>query len=73
MMKYVLKLARDIPVELSLERFLKCAGGLCGQCCLDPTGWRVCVEGPVFNKEQIEQITEFAEYKREKSGKKVKL
>ena len=75
MMKYVLKIAnaRNIPVELNLERYMKCGAGLCGQCCVDPTGWRVCVEGPVFNKEQIEQISEFAEYKREKSGKKVKL
>lgn len=75
MMKYVLKLAEanNIDAEFSLERFMKCGQGLCGQCCVDDTGWRVCVEGPVFNKEQIKQIKEFANYKREKSGKKVKL
>jgi dihydroorotate dehydrogenase electron transfer subunit len=75
MMKFVLQLANanNIPAEFSLERYMKCGGGLCGQCCVDPTGWRVCKEGPVFNKEQIEQIKEFCNYKRTKSGKKVKL
>ena len=75
MMKFVLKLAEanNIDIELTLERYMKCGGGLCGQCCVDPTGWRVCVEGPVFNKEKIKQIKEFANYKRAKSGKKVKL
>lgn len=73
MMKFVLKIADDIPAEFSLERYMKCGFGLCGQCCVDPTGWRVCKEGPVFTKEQIMQITEFAKYKREKSGKKVGL
>ena len=75
MMKYVLKLAEanNTDAEFSLERYMKCGQGLCGQCCVDETGWRVCKEGPVFNKKQIKQIKEFANYKREKSGKKVKL
>jgi len=75
MMKYVLKIveANNIDAEFSLERYMKCGAGLCGQCCVDEHGWRVCVEGPVFNKEKIKMIKEFASYKREKSGKKVKL
>ena len=52
---------------------MKCSIGICGSCCLDNTGWRVCKEGPVFDKEKVIQITEFGEYKRDKSGSKVLL
>lgn len=62
---------RDIDYEFSLERYMKCAIGICGQCCLDPTGWRVCAEGPVFNKENLSQIDEFGKYKRDASGTKL--
>lgn len=39
---------REIPAQYSMERYMKCAMGICGQCCVDNTGWRICVEGPVF-------------------------
>ncbi len=61
----------DIDYEFSLERYMKCALGICGQCCLDPTGWRVCAEGPVFNKQDIEKIKEFGRYRRDASGIKL--
>ena len=60
--------ASSISGEYSLERYMKCALGLCGQCCVDNTGWRICVEGPVFKNHEIKQITEFAKYKRNSSG-----
>ena len=31
-----------------LERYMKCAVGICASAALDDTGWRVCAEGPVF-------------------------
>lgn len=34
--------------EFSLHRYMKCGIGICGSCCIDPTGVRVCREGPVF-------------------------
>ena len=59
----------NIPFEVSLERYMKCGFGLCGQCSVDPTGWRMCVEGPVIDGEKLKQITEFGKYHRTASGK----
>lgn len=64
----VLKL--DIPAQFSLERYMKCGMGLCGQCCVDDLGWRVCVEGPVFWSDELKMISEFGNYKRDASGVK---
>jgi dihydroorotate dehydrogenase electron transfer subunit len=58
----------QIPAQFSLERYMKCALGICGQCCVDDVGWRICVEGPVFWKDQIRLIKEFGEYHRDASG-----
>jgi dihydroorotate dehydrogenase electron transfer subunit len=62
--------ASNIPAQYSLERYMKCALGVCGQCCVDSEGWRICVEGPVFENDKIGQITEFAKYRRDASGVK---
>ena len=62
--------ASSIPAQYSLERYMKCALGVCGQCCVDSEGWRICVEGPVFENDKINQITEFAKYRRDASGVK---
>ena len=62
-----------IPCQASLERYMKCGFGICGQCCVDGTGARVCQEGPVFSKEFIQKhISEFGEYERDKTGNKIK-
>ncbi|MFO8110078.1 MAG: dihydroorotate dehydrogenase electron transfer subunit [Thermoplasmata archaeon] len=73
MMKRVCEIAEkeNIPVQASLERYMKCGIGLCGSCIVD--GLRVCAEGPVFNGEEIQRLDEFGEYQRESSGKKVPL
>jgi len=60
---------KNIPFEVSLERYMKCGFGICGQCCVDPTGWRMCVEGPVLNQDQLSHVTEFGKYHRTPSGK----
>ena len=62
--------ASNIHAQYSLERYMKCALGVCGQCCVDSEGWRICVEGPVFENEKISMITEFAKYRRDASGVK---
>jgi dihydroorotate dehydrogenase electron transfer subunit len=41
--------------EFSLERYMRCGIGLCGSCVLED-GSRVCVEGPVFNAKEIEEV-----------------
>lgn len=60
--------AKKIPFEVSLERYFKCAIGICGMCCVDPTGDRMCVEGPVVDGEKLKEITEFGKYYRTPSG-----
>lgn len=58
----------QLPGQFSLERYMKCALGICGQCCVDDMGWRICVEGPVFWGDQLSMISEFGKYKRDSSG-----
>lgn len=55
MLRAVRRIAEDleIPVQLSLERVMKCGLGICGACCLDGSGQRCCVEGPVFGGPQV--------------------
>jgi len=57
--------------EISMERYMKCGFGLCGQCCVDNNGARVCKEGPVFPKSVAIKILEFNKYKRDGTGKKI--
>ncbi|MBW2992487.1 dihydroorotate dehydrogenase electron transfer subunit [Candidatus Woesearchaeota archaeon] len=75
MMKFVVQICDkyNVPCELSLERFMKCGIGVCGQCCMDNSGVIVCKDGPVFSGKVVKQLKEFGNYKRAKSGKKVKL
>ncbi|MCC7553634.1 MAG: dihydroorotate dehydrogenase electron transfer subunit [Methanobacteriaceae archaeon] len=60
----------NINGQYSMERYMKCAIGICGQCCVDNTGWRICVEGPVFSSEDLKKINEFGKYKRDAKGTK---
>ncbi len=63
----------NIPCQISLERYMKCGFGICGQCSLDPIGLCVCKDGPVFSGEQAAKISEFGKYHRDKSGIKKDL
>ena len=71
MMKRVVDtcLKNNLPCQASLERYMKCGIGLCGSCTIDPSGMRVCKDGPIFTAEQLEN-TEFGSYVRQKSGEK---
>ena len=62
-----------VPCEISMERYMKCGFGICGQCCVDNLGIRVCKEGPVFSGKIIRKMEEFGKHKRTASGKKVDL
>jgi len=72
MMKAVFDLCKHLPFQASLERYMKCGIGLCGQCCVD-TGLRVCTEGPVFTGEQLQNMQDFGVFTRDASGSKKKL
>ena len=71
MMKSLQKVTGDITYEFLLERYMKCAIGICGNCTVDPLGIRLCVEGPVLHKKLVEQLTEFGKYHRDASGKRI--
>ncbi|MCP4251867.1 MAG: dihydroorotate dehydrogenase electron transfer subunit [Candidatus Scalindua sp.] len=61
----------EIQFEASLERYMKCGIGVCGQCVCD--GQMVCKDGPVFDLEALSNMSDFGKYSLLKSGKKVSL
>lgn len=71
MMKGVVGLATEnsIPVQASLERYMKCGIGICGSCCLDSS--LVCQDGTVFNGRQLSKILDFGISYRDKDGQKI--
>ncbi len=71
----LIKLAcnHNLNLQASLERLIKCGIGLCGSCCLDPLGLRVCRDGPVFPLKILVKLNELGCYYRSPSGVKVKL
>jgi len=72
MMKKLFEISNNISFQASLERYMKCGFGLCGQCCVGK-GLRVCKEGPVFDEATLKKIKDFGIYKRDGSGKKIKF
>jgi dihydroorotate dehydrogenase electron transfer subunit len=64
--------SRGIPVQASLERYIKCAHGLCGSCAIGP--YRVCLDGPVFDLEMLREVREdFGSRKMDPTGKVVRV
>lgn len=64
--------ARGLPVQASLERYIKCAVGLCGSCNIGP--YRVCKDGPVFNTEQLRAVQdEFGSRRMTPSGQVIRV
>jgi len=61
----------DIQCEASLERYMKCGIGICGQCVCD--GQMVCKDGPVFDSQALDKMNDFGSYSLLKSGQKVSL
>lgn len=59
----------ETKIQASIDRYFKCGMGICGSCCIDPTGIRVCVEGPVIRADRLVG-TEFGRHKRGPSGLK---
>ncbi len=73
MMRGVLDMCAERGIEstlqMSLHRYVKCGVGLCGACCIDPDGLRVCCEGPVFTGDKLVG-SELGKYRRDASGRK---
>jgi dihydroorotate dehydrogenase electron transfer subunit len=55
--------------QACINRYFKCAAGVCGSCCLDPDGTRICVEGPVIMADRLLE-SEFGRYRRGPDGGK---
>ena len=58
-------------VQFSMHRYMKCGAGVCGSCCMDPHGYRVCADGPVFYGSDL-GTEEFGQYHRDAAGRRVK-
>lgn len=76
MMSAVFKILEDRKVlekaEFSLHRYFKCGIGVCGACCIDRSGFRVCKDGPVFSGIQLLD-SELGKYTRDASGRRIKI
>lgn len=74
MMKGVLNIlqARGIEThsQFSLHRYFKCGIGVCGACTIDPSGQRVCRDGPVFQGDMLIN-SELGKWHRDATGKKI--
>jgi dihydroorotate dehydrogenase electron transfer subunit len=70
MMKTLLDRCKHIPFQASLERYIKCSMGLCGQCCIG-AGLRVCVDGPVFDGKTLKNVNDFGVFRRDAAGRKL--
>jgi dihydroorotate dehydrogenase electron transfer subunit len=73
MVKGVLDIARErnLPMEASLERHMKCGIGICDSCALD--GKHVCTDGPVFPRSDLEAFEDLGRCRLDISGRRVDL
>lgn len=61
-----------LPLQASLERYIKCAVGLCGNCVIG--SYRVCKDGPVFTSEMLREVRhEFGVTQMDASGKQIRV
>lgn len=63
-------LEKSIPLQVSLERYIKCAVGLCGSCLVGP--YRVCKDGPVFDSLMLSRLeSDFGRKRMDPSGRNI--
>lgn len=70
MLVALLRLCREhgLTGQLSVERYMKCGFGICGQCALD--GLLVCLDGPVLTVEQLSDRRDFGRFRRSATGER---
>ncbi|TVM00921.1 MAG: dihydroorotate dehydrogenase electron transfer subunit [Candidatus Brocadia sp. WS118] len=73
MMYKVVELCKNhgIDCEVSLDRYMKCGFGVCGQC--DCSGQRVCIDGPVFTTAELSTMEDFGRIHILKTGERVNI
>jgi dihydroorotate dehydrogenase electron transfer subunit len=57
--------------QLSVERYMKCGFGICGQCALDDV--LVCIDGPVLSLDQLDHKHDFGHYHRGPTGRRLEI
>jgi len=62
---------RDLPGQFSVERYMKCGFGICGQCALD--GLLVCQDGPVLTVDQLRNVADFGHFQRSPTGRRLPI
>lgn len=60
----------EIRAQISVERYMKCGFGICGNCCVDGSGVPTCINGPVMELDDCLKSLDFGKYHRDKVGKK---
>jgi dihydroorotate dehydrogenase electron transfer subunit len=65
----VLASKKNIPMQASLERHMKCGIGVCDSCAID--GVHVCKEGPVFSLDDLCRFEDLGKTKLDPAGRKV--
>ena len=58
--------ALDVACQASIDRYMKCGIGVCGQCACGPD--RVCVEGPVFDGKDLLRNPDFGKRRLDAAG-----
>jgi dihydroorotate dehydrogenase electron transfer subunit len=64
---YNLSVIHSVPIQASLERYMKCGIGICASCCINDQ--LVCKDGTVFNENQLSRMSEFGKVFRDKAGR----
>ncbi len=69
----LLQLSRTtgVPMQASLERYMKCGIGICDSCAID--GKHVCVDGPVFSHEVLSKLSELGRTRMSPSGGRIPI
>ncbi|MCS7059649.1 MAG: dihydroorotate dehydrogenase electron transfer subunit [Anaerolineae bacterium] len=57
--------------QLSVERYMKCGFGICGQCALDDI--LVCMDGPVLTLDQLDGKKDFGHWHRGPTGRRMPI
>jgi len=72
MMKAIAEMCmkKGISCEVSIERYMKCGFGVCGQCVTE-SGEKMCQVGPVVSAEKALSYPDFGLYHRGSEGQKI--
>jgi len=68
MMKKILDISNkyNIPLQASIERYIKCGRGLCGQYAIDNK--LSCKDGPVFSSLILNKLSDFGNFAMDEAG-----